>query len=130
MNETTNGIPPKTTNESAIAHEAVSAPTITPPSTPDEMPRTSDAAPFEGLRLRVKVWTDPKTAKRYLMPTAFMRDVVNGQPVSDVMTAYAMRDDDTKLVTLTAREWNSLPFYYFREDGWAPRAAERPVDVI
>lgn len=84
----------------------------------------------ETLRLRAKVWTDPKTSKRYLMPTAFMRDVMNGKPVSDVMCAYAMRDDDTKLVTLTADEWNTLPFFYFQEDGPAPRAATRPVDVI
>lgn len=83
-----------------------------------------------GLRLRMKIWTDPETAKRYLMPAAFMRDVVNGQPVSDIMYAYAMRDDDTKLVTLRSHEWNSLPFYYFQEDGPAPRATARPVDVI
>ena len=84
----------------------------------------------EPLRLRMKVWTDPVTAKRYLMPTAFMRDVVNGKPVGDAMIAYAMRDDDTKLVTLTGAEWNTLPFYYFEEDGVAPRATARPVDVI
>jgi hypothetical protein len=64
------------------------------------------------------------------MPSAFMRDLLNGRPVTDVMYAYAMRDDDTKIVTLSAREWNSLPFFYFQEDGWAPRASERPVDVI
>jgi hypothetical protein len=46
------------------------------------------------------------------------------------MYAYAMRDDDTKLVTLTAAEWNALPFFYFREDGSAPRAASRPIDVV
>ena len=87
-------------------------------------------APVESLRLRMKIWTDPRTSKRYLMLTAFMRDIVNGQPVSDVMYAYAMRDDDTKLVTLTAAEWNSLPFFYFQEDGPAPRATSRPIDVV
>jgi len=84
----------------------------------------------EILRLRAKVWTDRTTSKRYLMPTAFMRDVVGGRPVSDVMCAYAMRDDDTKLVTMTASEWNTLPFFYFKEDGSAPRATARPIDVI
>lgn len=84
----------------------------------------------EQLRLRAKVWTDPETTKRYLMPAAFMRDVVNGKPVSDIMCAYAMRDDDTKLVTLTTDEWNTLPFFYFQEDGPAPRATARPVDVV
>lgn len=82
------------------------------------------------LRLRMKVWTDPDTAQRYLIAMAFMRDVVNGKPVSDVMYAYAMRDDDTKIVTLTVDEWNALPYYYFQEDGAAPRATPRPVDVV
>lgn len=106
-----------------------SAPSNAPPA-PSNAPQ-STAVPSPGtLRLRMKIWTDHRTGKRYLMPTAFMRDVVNGQPVSDAMYAYAMRDDDTKLVTLTAGEWNALPFFYFQEDGWAPRAAERPADVI
>lgn len=83
-----------------------------------------------GLRLRAKVWTDGATGKRYLMPTAFFRDIVDGRPVSDVMRAYAMRDDDTKLITLRVAEWNALPFFYFEEDGPAPRASARPVDVI
>ena len=82
------------------------------------------------LRLRVKVWTDPGTLKRYLMPTGFMRDLVNGLPVSDVMYAYGMRDDDTKLVVLSALEWNALPFFYFREDGAAPRATARAGDTL
>lgn len=103
-----------------------------PPSLPqqEEAPPPQAAVAAEALRLRMKIWTDPATSKRYLMPTAFMRDVRNGQPISDVMYAYAMRDDDTKVVTLTAREWNSLPFFYFEEDGPAPRATTRPVDVI
>lgn len=88
------------------------------------------ASAIESLRLRSKIWTDPSTSKRYLMPRAFMRDVVNGQPVTDIMYAYAMRDDDTKLVTLDVGEWNALPFFYFKEDGPAPRATARPVDVI
>jgi hypothetical protein len=82
------------------------------------------------LRLRMKVWTDPSTLKRYLMPTGFMRDLVRGQPVSDAMYAYAMSDDDTRLIELTATEWNSLPFFYFQEDGYAPRAAARPMNSL
>lgn len=93
---------------------------------------TTDAAiASPDLRLRMKVWTDPATARRYLMPAAFMRDVLMGQPVSDVMRAYAMSDEDTKLITLTAAEWNALPFFFFREDGPAPRREmARPADVI
>jgi hypothetical protein len=91
------------------------------------------ALPLPGmnnLRLRMKVWTDPSTSKRYLMPMGFMRDIVNGQPISDVMYAYAMSDDDTKLVVLSAAEWNSLSFFYFREDGYAPRATPRAMDTL
>jgi len=73
------------------------------------------------LRLRMKVWTDPRTFKRYLMPLGFMKDLVNGQPVTDVMYSYALSDNETKIVALTAVEWNSLPFFYFQEDGHAPR---------
>lgn len=97
---------------------------IEPPAEPIVEP------PAASLRLRMKVWTDLTTAKRYLMPSAFMRDVVNGHPVSNVMHAYAMSDDSTKLVTLTAAEWNALPFFHFQEDGPAPRAASRPVDDV
>lgn len=84
----------------------------------------------DNLRLRMKVWTDPSTLKRYLMPMAFMRDRMHGQPISDVMYAYAMSDDSTRVVTLTAAEWNTLPFFYFQEDGHAPRAAARPTDAL
>lgn len=96
----------------------------------DAPPTPAIAAPLAGLRLRLKVWSDRATGKRYLMPTAYMRDVVRGQPISDVMHAYAMSEEDTKLVTLTAREWNALPFFHFQEDGPAPRASVRPVDVV
>jgi hypothetical protein len=122
----------------ATATATTSAPPIgtppngTPSETPSEAPQPTPAisANPSGLRLRMKIWTDPTTSKRYLMPSAFMRDVVNGQPVTDVMYAYAMSDDHTMMVTLTAREWNSLPFFYFQEDGWAPRASERPLDMV
>jgi hypothetical protein len=80
----------------------------------------------EDLRLRMKIWTDPDTAKRYLMAAAFMLKA----PVTDRMRAYAMRDDDTKIVVMTEREWNELPYYYFKEDGPAPRAIARPLDVV
>ena len=107
----------------APIEESAAAPIEQPAAAPIEVP-------VESLRLRMKVWTDQRTSKRYLMPSAFMRDIVKGQPVTDVMYAYAMRDDDTQIVTLTATEWNALPFYYFQEDGPAPRASARPVDVL
>lgn len=123
--------------EPSAPQEPPQEPLSTDPSPADTAP-SADAAPAETisgpavdmLRLRMKVWTDPATGKRFLMPSAFMRDVVNGQPVSDVMYAYAMSDEETKLVLLRAHEWNTLPFYYFHEDGEAPRASSRPIDVV
>jgi len=81
---------------------------------------TAVEEPAAALRLRMKVWTDPSTFKRYLMPSAFMRDVVNGQPVTDVMYAYAIGADEVQRVTLTAGEWQALPFSYFQEEAPAP----------
>lgn len=80
---------------------------------------------FEGMRLRMKVWTDPKTKKRYLAPTAVLTDMRRG-----IFTAYAMSDDDTKQIQLGVDEWNALPFFYFKEDGPAPRGASRPPDFV
>src|SRR4029077_17453521 len=101
--------------------EATDPPGITAdtPNTLDEVSirPASFPRPHENLqnnlRLRMKVWTDPRTFKRYLVPLGFMRDLVNGQPVTNVMYSYALSDNETKIVTLTALEWNSLPFFYF-----------------
>lgn len=107
--------------------ESIVPPIATVSDTPVEVPVE---VPVERLRIRMKIWTHPQTTKRYLMPTAYMRDVRNGQPVTDVMVAYAMSEDDTMMVTLTATQWNSLPFFYMQEDGAAPRATARPFDVV
>lgn len=108
---------------------------LRPPSAPNgppphETPRTDAPRPeayLENiLQLCMKVWTDPQTHKRYLLPTAFMRDVVRGQPVSDAMYAYGYATQGApRLIELTAAEWNQLPFFYFQEVGWAPREGER-----
>jgi hypothetical protein len=84
----------------------------------------------EDLRLRMKIWTDPKTSLRYLTAMGMMRDVENGRPTSNVMIIYVMRDDDTRMIELTSEEWNALPFYFFKEDGPAPRAIARVPDEI
>lgn len=94
------------------------------PKTPLKAEAPKAPQPRAGLRLRMKVWTDP-AGKRYLMPSAVITD-----PVRGIMTAYAMSDEDTRPVKLTPVEWNALPFFYFQEDGPAPRASARPVDVI
>lgn len=124
FSEQTLHVPPPLETVEASAPEA---PAPEAPTT--EAPPVTEA-PADGLRLRMKIWTDRRTGKRYLMPTAYMRDLVKGQPVSDVMWAYALREGDTKLVILRAHEWQALPFFYFQEDGPAPRPAARPVNVI
>lgn len=107
--------------QAAPAAAATDQPAPTESTAPTETAEQSPSeTPVESIRLRMKVWTDHRTSKRYLMPSAFMRDVVNGQPVTDVMYAYAMRGDDTQRVTLTAGEWQALPFVYVQEDGPAP----------
>jgi hypothetical protein len=80
---------------------------------------------FDGLRLRMKVWTDPKTKKRYLVPTAVLTDMRRG-----IFTVYAMTDEDTRQIQLGVDEWNALPFFHFKEDGPAPRGAPRAPDVV
>ena len=72
------------------------------------------------MRLKMKVWTDPDSRDRYLMPAAFItpESFHSDRPV---MKAYAMNDDDTKVVEIYAEEWNQLPFFYFKEDGEAAR---------
>lgn len=99
------------------------APSVPPPVAPqiDPVPLAPPPAtgPTSTSKVRMKVWTDPSTRQRYLMPTGFMRDVVNGQPVTDIMYAYAYAlDGGTPMrVELSALEWNTLPFFYFTEVG-------------
>ena len=104
-------VPPKEAPKAEAAKEIAPVPEENPPR--------------EGLRLRMKIWSDPTTHKRYLMPSAVMPD-----PRFGTMHAYAMSDEDTKIVKMTPAEWNALPFFYFQEDGPAPRASARPVDKI
>jgi hypothetical protein len=121
-----NGAPTTEAPSVAAIYEAAAAeqPPVAEASKARVPPATENLA-VELLRVRVKVWTDPATGKRYLMPTAIMHD-----PKSGLLTAYAMTDADTKVVKLTPVEWNALPFHYFKEDGDAPRASARPVDVL
>lgn len=105
------------------SNEAIPEPSAATTAAPNNA--TQEDLPAESLRVRVKIWTDPATGRRYLMPTAIMHDARSG-----ILTAYAMTDEDTKTVKLTAVEWNALPFFYFQEDGPAPRASARPPDAI
>jgi hypothetical protein len=62
------------------------------------------------IRLRMKVWTDPKTGQRYLMALAVGPPIQPVRP-SQRITAYAMSDGGNQLLTLTTAEWNALPFF-------------------
>ncbi len=48
------------------------------------------------------------------------------------MKAYAMTDEDTKDIELTGREWDSLPFFFFKEDGECilEERPRRPLDLV
>lgn len=77
------------------------------------------------LRLRMKVWKDPATLKQYLMPVGILSG--GGR-----MMAYAMTDEETKIIHLTVDVWNSLPFFYFKEDGLCliRIRTSRPPDLV
>jgi hypothetical protein len=111
----------------ALETPKAEAPKVEAPQPEAPKVEAVEAQPNAGLRLRIKVWTDPKTRKRYLMATGIMFE--KEAPLG-ILTAYAMSDEDTKIIKMTPPEWNALPFFYFQEDGPAPRAAVRPVDVI
>ena len=76
---------------------------------------------MSNLRVRVKVWTNPKNDKLYMVSNAFGQ--ARGPDI--VMTAYAMRDDETLMVEFTVDEWNALTYKYFLEDGDAPRPEKK-----
>lgn len=120
---TPTGQPETSAASATLATPASPAPIEPPPVAPAAAaPAQPAAAPVgetaaKGLRLRMKIWTDARTNKRYLVPSAFMRDVVDGHPVSDVMYAYAISGDEILHITLRANEWQMLPFAFFQEEG-------------
>jgi hypothetical protein len=83
------------------------------------------------LHLRMKIWTDPKTQKRYLAAQA-TEDKKTG-----LFTAWVQADMEApRKVVLTGAQWSALPLSYFKEEGAAehalnlyppqPQAAQRP----
>jgi len=71
------------------------------------------------LRLRMKVWTNPDNGELYLVAVGYY------SAKTDLMSAYAMQDKETKQIELTPEEWNALPYKYFSEDGDAPRPTKK-----
>jgi hypothetical protein len=66
------------------------------------------------LRLKMKVYTNPETGRRYLAATGVVE--------RGFVYATVMSDKETKGAALSIDEWNDLPYFYFKEDG----PAEKP----
>lgn len=103
---------PAVESSAAMPPAAVTAPAAEPaPLPPASEPTT--------MRARLKVWTDSVTGQRFLAPCA----VLTPQGLM-VITAIS-EEGAVRNVSLTAAEWNALPFYYFSADGEAPRRLEK-----
>ena len=74
----------------------------------EETPTTVVPTPT-GLRLRLKVWTDPHTKKRYLAPSAQI-DMTRG-----IVTVHTVSEGGVKKIQMNPVEWNALPFHDFIE---------------
>lgn len=68
------------------------------------------------IRLKLKVYTDPYTKKRYVAAAGML------DPATGVIHAVLLSDDDTRPTKMLVSEWNDLPYFYFVEG--AP--AEKP----
>jgi hypothetical protein len=75
------------------------------------------------MRLRVKVFDDPRTSLRYLVSIAMF------EPASDTVNVFLMNDEDTRMQRMTVDEYNALPYYFFKEDGPATRPPMHVVSV-
>jgi hypothetical protein len=95
---------------------AVEATPAVEPAPESEAPKAPEVP---GLRTHVKVWTDSVTGQRFITPCAVLT-------ATGLMVATAISESGAvRNVTLTAAEWNSLPFFFFKEDGEAPRRLEK-----
>lgn len=102
---------PKTTLE-PLSNPEVPPIADPPPATTPPAAAPAPAPSPAGLRLRLKVWTDPAKGTRYLVPCAFLTN-----PDQGVMSAYAIGTEEGRTIYLTPPEWNALPFFYFKEEG-------------
>lgn len=75
----------------------------------------------EKLRVSVKVFV--RDGKRYLCAMGAYN------PATDRVHAFAMSEEGTVQVALTDTEWNALPFFWFVEDGPAPKPEHRKVTL-
>jgi len=64
------------------------------------------------LRAKMKVYTD-ETGARFLVALGLVHP--------HHIQAFIMSDEKTVGKMFSHAEWNALPFFYFKEDGEAPR---------
>lgn len=83
------------------------------------MPSDSPDNTVSSLRLRMKIWVHPETQKRFMVAAGYL------ELKSERMIAYAMSDEQTYPLKLTIDEWNALPYFFFREDGPAPKPEKK-----
>lgn len=76
------------------------------------------------LRLRAKVFTNAATGQRYLVSMAMFN------PERESVHVYFMSDEETLFMAMTVDDYNALPYFYFKEDGEAPRPPMRVADAI
>ncbi len=76
------------------------------------------------MRLRVKVFTAPATGKRYLVSIAMFN------PEREELHVYFMSDEETLFRSLPIDDYNALPYFFFKEDGPAPRPEMRVAEPL
>lgn len=76
------------------------------------------------MRLRARVFTNPFTGKRYLVSMA-IADIAKEQ-----VHVYFMSDEETLFQAMSINDYNALPYFFFKEDGPAPKPEMRVADEL
>jgi len=76
------------------------------------------------VRLRAKVFTNEATGQRYLVSIAMFN------PERETVNVYFMSDEETLFQIMSVDDYNTLPYFFFKEDGPAPRPAMRVADLL
>jgi len=80
--------------------------------------------PSTDLRLRMKVFTDEVTGHRYLVSMAI------ANLAEQTVHVYFMSDEETLFRSLPIDDYNALPYFFFKEDGPAPRPEMRVAEPL
>lgn len=76
------------------------------------------------MRLRMKVFTDETTGNRYLVSMAI------ANLAEETVHVYFMSDEETIFRSLSIDDYNALPYFFFKEDGPAPKPVMRVADEL